>query len=1679
MAYNEDVNINLNILAGAMGGITAIMGGMSALTSTFGQFGTTAADSFGSIEGILVSGAALVTAFGVSAAEAAGEFEQSMKIVQAVSGQTGGAIQQLGEQANQLSVQYRMAIDDITEGLQTLGRAGLNSADAQLDVLESGLQTAKLEGRNLNSVLEELIQNTAMLGGNLDSIDFGAQTEYVNSLMVGTSMSAPINTHDISQTLQYVGGTAAAAGANLEDKEKLEDLMGTIAAFAQKGVTGSMAGTALRAFLTKPASQDKSVVTGLEAIGLSPEDLWEDGGESMKDISDQIELIQHQMDKLNLSTMDQLEIWGKIVGPKMGQQMMKLEADKIDELKGNIQEAASAEELATSTLNTYNQNINEMGQTASGIFRQLGSNIVMWLNPVVEVINKILSLLNHPAGGILLFGGFLAIFSHGIQAAYGMIRTLVSQIRSAILEVRTGIQALSGPINQSTSSAGMFKSEIDAIVSSVITLNANLMETDTLTAAAQAHLVGTKSASGYVRGFGPNNPLPENAVGPVNDKYTQYFSKPVMGSNYQAYKAPMAITADDYEKLRKSEKAKFDEVGRNIYAPKKRTISQDEYEKATPNIRRIYKPKEITQEEYDKLSKSQQKPYSKVGESYYMDYGHSHISTDEYHGLSAAEKKNYYAQDYRLIPRTGDYAQMKKEIEESTNSLRTFQGTTKQWKALSEEERQNHRLETARLRNDAQKELMDSKRLSHYDPSTGKHMYGYTTMHNIPKPETLPSLLSREASKNAEILTTAKNQQRLQEFQQSYKNNLGFGGRLRQGGIDKLDASAQRTSKALNRISTIGNQVTQKIGAPINNFSKNVQAAGGRVNYMKNAVNNVPAATGRFVTSIKNIPSSMRSAAGSIRAAATSFVSGTSMSTAALKLTEAEISNVMLSFGGLGVEVMSVEELLSVLAAELGISEKELVNLIGKSEILSLKFMELANATTGATASEVGQTFSKIAGGGGKLSGAFQGLVGVMGGPFSAALMGVTIAIQALQAAFQNYQQTLQKAETEMNEAKQEREEYENSIKELYSSENENYTESDLNRALLAQYGSIGRYDGGSLDQYGDPNVVGDVRFEIGKDEKTTDRIGDEKYLDEFSLQSEEHIKALNENTVQLAAATSAYAKSAQKMQDAISDPVYGFTGPATAFSDFSDLFTFLGGPGNKKSFFESGSPYLTSSQSHDSYAGSKELAPIIAADAKRFGAEGGLSMAFGTSLNDMREKLGGIESNTYKSMIGLAQNAANMTPEQAAAAQVSMKENKQDYQILGKLLAKREILSGQARQTSPLMQQNKLGLQGLQIKGQKQAELKDKKGNAKEQKTAEQQLRELKSIDNGINQEVAKLIRLSNGKLTEQNIIAMSQLQQFQDMYDIAQSTIAPGIMATVQQAYNNVIATQGAGSNAGSAAAGAGSAAANAAIIAQFLAQQAIDKAAEQAHKDDDSWLGFLPQNWWEKIVKNDGYGIIDVKDEQEKWGKSVYTAGDMLQHPGLRQDQYASRADAAWKDVQNQMKGIRGEGEGNYTTGFKAALGTLSSGIKDYAEGAALAAYMNSSVGEFGKDSNPSGSGGGGGGGDGGSGSDDDSGKNKKNRVDLVLCNKKEIPKLNVNLFKKEPNFTVLNKNFKLRDIKINTQDTPKSILSAVKNGIIDTAKRMDPKIIQDGESVYDPVGATEGTDIPSGSTPPTSN
>ena len=449
--YNEQATVALNVVPGTLSGITAVASGMSSLTDTFDSFRHNISKGFGMIDTTLASLGVLAGVGLAKAVDAAGDYEYQMKNVQVISQQSGQAMDELGAKASELSAIYSTSFNKIAEGLQTLGRAGLNNVNTQAEVLTQGLQTAQLEGTNLNTTLETLVQTTALLGGNIDSLNFDEQTKYVNDLMVGTSMAAPLEVSDVAQTLQYSGGMAAVAGANLKDKDMLEDYMGAIAAFAQKGVTGSVAGTALRAFFNKSANQDSSVTEALSTLQLSSDALWEEGGDKMKPVSEQIGLIQKQMDKLNLSTYEQVEIWSKIVGGKMGQQMLKLEAGDIKEMTNKIRENEGTEAAANKLFDTYEMQLERLKTQSSNTFREIGEHGLRYVNVFLGFINSIGGVLQNPYITGAIFIGGLRLISAGLSAAKRIIVGVIQAIRELNQNVATtaaGVKSINAGLGQ-------------------------------------------------------------------------------------------------------------------------------------------------------------------------------------------------------------------------------------------------------------------------------------------------------------------------------------------------------------------------------------------------------------------------------------------------------------------------------------------------------------------------------------------------------------------------------------------------------------------------------------------------------------------------------------------------------------------------------------------------------------------------------------------------------------------------------------------------------------------------------------------------------------------------------------------------------------------------------------------------------------------------------------------------------------------------------------------------------------------------------------------------------------------------------------------------------------------------------------------------------------------------------
>lgn len=1707
MAYQEDVNLNLNVLSGTTAGFTAIMGGMSAMTSSFAQMGSEAANTFGGIDALVVGTTALITAFSVESAKAFGEYEQGMKIVQTVSNQTGSAINELSNKANELSVSYRTSMNDITDGLQTLGRAGLNSANEQLEVLESGLQTAKLEGRNLNGVLEELIQNTAMLGGDLKSNNFGEQTEYLNSLMVGTSMTAPIDSHDISQTLQYSGGTLAAAGGSLdaeEGKKLIEDYMGTVAAFAQRGVKGSMAGTALRAFFTKPASQDKQVTAGLEAIGLSPEDLWEDGGAKMKSVSDQISIIENQMKRLNLSTMDQVEIWGKIVGAKMGQQMMKLHSSDIKELTRDIQDAQSAETLAAQTLQTYNQKLSEFQQQGEVAYREFGEKVARILTPLIGGGTKLMELLSIPAVNTGVFIAIGSLVGHGLSTAWNMLKSIYGTLKQVLSEASAGITNINALAGGSVSGFQQSASQVDY-------LNTKLHETDSTLQAIQARALGLKP--GYLIPGGlagdkiPRDTLrimPENVVrddlGVMGGREGQYYSGEKVALFEKKTKEEIAVLEDTLNQKKIDTENEISEIRRKITNVEE--LADEEHAARVKSLNAEYNAGLLNiKEEMDMYrSLNDDNPQGLKSIDNWEREKQQALKTTMMDELKLSEaKKRSFISEYKpgyeeeivnLEKELDDYSS---EIQSKKNLLKDVQkqGITKLQTRLelnsvaAAEKWYNNLLEKELAGTITEEEAYSLSRTR----EVWEDYQNQYALEQMKKEGVLPTYRSRifeELSPTDEMLAQiyeSGDYKAVADARKLANKNAAeiFAGK------DSISARAGQNSEARlksfeNRLQSANNRLRQ-FGTDLSNTGSRMKRnLGDRLrgtNYIRDNASMLQNKGTKLVTTElelagKSMTTALNEVAARLNISAAEF--------AALYDSEALAE---MGLGQLSAQALNFERTLIEAMVPMDLEEEERAKLIIALEESYRAHIREAGA---AGASGFGGATGQATGALGKLGGTVGKVVDFMGGPLMAGMMAFTVGIQIIQEWQQSWQEAMQEAKNELSEAADTFSEINQSIKDTYSAENPNMTEADLEKAVDMQYSSI--YDAfysGAADRsiLGTTDIVSDVSLSGSKDQDgnyiplTEEEIAARSdAASQITVAKDENVQALKENTMELVAATQAYSQAQSKQADEFNNGFWGFDG---SFSDFTDFMgnaqealwntgAWLSAPTTggdaRKGFLDDDSPVLTGSQSDNNYEGSKEFAAILAADTYRFHNDyyqddqrkyaEGLKQFFGSDYDriiSLLSSMNGKISTGYGNASGIdaiythSNNMASMSSEQMALAQTSLANNKEDYQRLGKQMFRYEQSRGLSSGRTAYGDYSNIG----------KAITAQKKGDTKTYDKAMKNLGKSKitTQDKNLDNTIKKLMALTGNKLDEQNILAMGQLQQLQDMQTIASEQISPGIMSTVQGVYSNISSTNIAGSNAGEAAGGAISAANNAAAIAGILGAKAQEEAEHAAFKEYQRAGGrYTDENAFVAAVARG-----ELPDYEKKILESLEGTSWSLVNGN-------SDPDAVKKNGERLYNKL------DQNSSYQQKLNTATWGIVNYASKNILDAYDQSSVGEYGNGSR--GTGNGSGGGDSGSGDSDKNSGTKKERVDLVLCNKKEIPKLNVNLFKKAPNFTVLNKNFRLRDIKINSEDKPKAIMNAVKNGIIETQKRMDPKIIQDEAAEYNPVEATDGSSTPSGTT-----
>ncbi|GFH93608.1 hypothetical protein IMSAGC003_00134 [Lachnospiraceae bacterium] len=203
---------------------------------------------------VLGGAATAVTALGGAAIKVGSDFEAGMSEVQAVSGASGEALEQLKEKAKEMGAKTKFSATESAEAMNYMAMAGWKTKE-MLGGIEGIMNLAAASGEDL-ATTSDIVTDALTAFGMSDSTHFA-------DILAAASSNANTNVGLMGETFKYVAPLAGSLGYSAEDTATAIGLM------ANAGIKGSQAGTSLRSIMTRLAKPTKESQAAMDALGLS------------------------------------------------------------------------------------------------------------------------------------------------------------------------------------------------------------------------------------------------------------------------------------------------------------------------------------------------------------------------------------------------------------------------------------------------------------------------------------------------------------------------------------------------------------------------------------------------------------------------------------------------------------------------------------------------------------------------------------------------------------------------------------------------------------------------------------------------------------------------------------------------------------------------------------------------------------------------------------------------------------------------------------------------------------------------------------------------------------------------------------------------------------------------------------------------------------------------------------------------------------------------------------------------------------------------------------------------------------------------------------------------------------------------------------------------------------------
>ena len=191
----------------------------------------------------------LVDAF-KGATRVGAEFEQNIKNLSVIAGATGGKLKQLEQSALKLGGSTKFTASEVAKLQIEFSKLGF-TADEILEVTEGTLNLSTAFGLDLS-------QSASVAGSTLRAFGLDAsETNRMTDVMATSFASTALDMDKFTNSMSFVAPVAKVAGFSLEETTAV---LGTL---ANAGISGSMAGTALRQVFLELSNENSKLAKRL------------------------------------------------------------------------------------------------------------------------------------------------------------------------------------------------------------------------------------------------------------------------------------------------------------------------------------------------------------------------------------------------------------------------------------------------------------------------------------------------------------------------------------------------------------------------------------------------------------------------------------------------------------------------------------------------------------------------------------------------------------------------------------------------------------------------------------------------------------------------------------------------------------------------------------------------------------------------------------------------------------------------------------------------------------------------------------------------------------------------------------------------------------------------------------------------------------------------------------------------------------------------------------------------------------------------------------------------------------------------------------------------------------------------------------------------------------------------